>query len=397
MQIETLHAELERLFDLDSLLELARNVMGFDPDQIGGTSAGGSFARALVSYCIEMDAVEALCDAVRILRPQASTELDEVRAQGLKLDPIGSGQIFAGITILRLVGAGRLGHCYAGQLGERQLRVKIFNRQTQRDRRGLQRFGTFSRLLQRVSHPALPRNVQLIEDSGRYAVIHDWVEGQTLRARLERSGPMHLGEARPILEYLIHGLIAHHEARLVHGAIHLDNVIISRDAVGNMLPVLIDGGMDRLAVTGQQLLGNPAQVPLTRYAAPELLAGQNATFATDLYALGATIYEIMTGKRPFEFDGIDALYSHLRTLPPAVSAVAPRGWATREIDDFIAWLLAKDPHDRPKGAQAMLARLQALDVGLSAQRVSEIPEAEIDTLIEALLAEPENAEVAGCP
>ena len=160
MQIDTLHAELERLFDLESLIELARNTMGFDPDRIGGTAACGSFARALVSYCIDQDATEALCDAVRVLRPQSSAELDEARARGLDADkPINSGQTFAGISILRLVGTGRFGHCYAGKLAERHLRIKVLNRQALRDRRGLQRLGAFTRLLGRVSHPAFVSRV----------------------------------------------------------------------------------------------------------------------------------------------------------------------------------------------------------------------------------------------
>jgi len=395
MQIETLHAELERLFDLESLIDLARNIMGFEPDRIGGTAACGSFARALVSYCIDQDATEALCDAVRALRPHASVELDEVRARGLTLqDTIPSGKTFAGITILRLIGTGRLGQSYAGQMGDRHLRVKVLNRQALRDRRGLQRFGAFARLARRVSHPAVVTNVELAQDGDRIGLVHDWVEGQTLRARLERSGPMNLSEARPILEHLIQGLIHLHEARLVHGAIHLDNIVISRDVNGNMLPVLLDGGMDRIGVTGQQLFGDPARVPLTRYAAPELILGNNASFATDVYAFGALIYEVVTGKRPFDFEGLDALYAQLHAQAPAPSAVAPRGWVTREVDEFVLSLLAKETNQRPNGAKAMLARLQALDLGLSAHRVSEVPEAEIDARIEALLAEPDNAGVA---
>jgi tetratricopeptide (TPR) repeat protein len=237
-------------------------------------------------------------------------------------------------------------------------------------------------------------NVELVQEGERVALVHDWVEGQTFRARLDKSGPMHLAEARPILESLIQGLIAYHEARLVHGAIHLDNIVISRDAGGYMQPVLLDGGMDRLGVTGQQLFGDPAHLPLVRYAAPELLLGHNATFATDVYAFGALIYEIVTGKRPFDFEGIDALYAHLHAQAPALSAVAPRGWVTREVDEFVLSLLAKEPQQRPSSAQAMIARLQALDLGTSGYRVSEIPEAELDARIEALLAEPDNAEVA---
>ena len=395
MQIDTLHAELERLFDLDSLLELAQNVLGFDPNRIGGTAAGGSFARGLVSFCIDQDALEALCDAVRILRPHASLELDEVRAGGLNLDePLASGQSFAGIEILRVVGSGRYGHSYAGRYGERLLRLKVLSRPALRDRRGLHRLGAFTRLSRRIAHPALAANLELLEDSGKVALVHDWVEGQSIHARLERTGPMHLNEARPILEYLLEGLAELHEARLVHGAIHLNNIIIAHDASGNVIPVLLDGGMDRISISPQQLLATPSSSPLLRYIAPELISGHNASQATDVYAFGAAIYEIVTGKRPFELDGIDALYSHFRAQPPHPSAIAPRGWVTRDVDEFVLSLLAKDPHQRPNSAHALMVRLQALDLGTSAYRVSEVPEAEIDTRIEALLVQPENPEAA---
>ncbi len=395
MQIDTLHAELERLFDLDSLLDLAHNILGFEPSRIGGTAACGSFARALVSFCIDQDAVEALCDAVRILRPHASAELDAVRAEGLSNDePMTTGQTFAGIEILRLVGSGRYGHSYAGRYGERPLRLKVLSHRALRDRRGLHRLGVFARLSRKISHPALAGNLELLEESNRVAVVHDWVEGQTLRARLERTGPMHLAEARPILEYLLDGLIHLHEARLIHGAIHLDNIVIGHDNSGNMVPVLLDGGMDRIPVSPQQLLTVAPNSRLPHYIAPELLSGHNASLATDVYAFGVAIYELITGKRPFELDGVDELYAHFRAMPPHPSQLAPRGWVTRDVDEFLFALLSKDPQHRPNSAQGLMVRLQALDLGTSAYRVSEIPEAEIDSRIEALLVEPDNADYA---
>ena len=83
MEIETLQAELERLFDLNSLLDLTRDVLGFDPDSVGGTTALGSYSQSLIRHCIQADATEALCDAVRILKPSASPELDKIRTLGL--------------------------------------------------------------------------------------------------------------------------------------------------------------------------------------------------------------------------------------------------------------------------------------------------------------------------
>jgi tetratricopeptide (TPR) repeat protein len=395
MQIDTLHAELERLFDLVSLLELAQNILGFEPSRIGGTAACGSFARALVGFCVDQDAVEALCDAVRMLRPQASLEIDKVRAQGLTNDaPLASGQQFAGIEILRIIGSGRYGHCYAGRLGERQLRVKVLNRPVLRDRRGLQRLGVFARFSRRITHPALPANLELLEDSGRVALVHDWAEGVSIRSRLEKTGPMHLAEARPILEYLLDGLVRLHEARLIHGAIHLDNIILGHDNSGNLVPVLLDGGMDRITVSSQQLLAIPTISQLPHYIAPELISCQNASLTTDVYAFGAAIYEIITGKHPFDATGVEGLYAHVHATPPYPSTLAPRGWVTRDVDEFVLSLLAKDPLQRPTGAQGLMVRLQALDLGTSAYRVSEIPESEIDSRIEALLVEPDNADFA---
>jgi hypothetical protein len=63
--LEVLRAELERLFDLDGLLDLSRNVLGVEPDQVGGTATVSSFAGALLAFCQKEDAVVALADALR--------------------------------------------------------------------------------------------------------------------------------------------------------------------------------------------------------------------------------------------------------------------------------------------------------------------------------------------
>src|SRR5262245_1556126 len=79
MDIEILRGELERLFELDELLKLSESVLGFEPNLVGGASAKGSFAGALTAYCDEHDAVEALCDAVLAIKPDANPALAELR------------------------------------------------------------------------------------------------------------------------------------------------------------------------------------------------------------------------------------------------------------------------------------------------------------------------------
>ena len=73
IETEILRAELERLFELPDLLSLSRDVLGFEPESVGGMAAKASFAGALTAHCLEHDAIEALCDALLATRTLSST------------------------------------------------------------------------------------------------------------------------------------------------------------------------------------------------------------------------------------------------------------------------------------------------------------------------------------
>src|SRR5262245_52306863 len=105
---DLLRAELERLFELEELLHLSRNLLGFEPETLGGTETKASFAGALAAHCETEDAVEALCDAMLALRLDASPDLVELRASGLKKDePLAIGSAFGPFVIARELGEGR--------------------------------------------------------------------------------------------------------------------------------------------------------------------------------------------------------------------------------------------------------------------------------------------------
>ena len=101
-QTDLLRAELERLFELEELLNLSRDLLGFDPDAIGGTAAKGSFAGALTGYCREQDALEALCDALLALRPEANPDLTHILSGAFAdNERLESGSSFGPYTIGR--------------------------------------------------------------------------------------------------------------------------------------------------------------------------------------------------------------------------------------------------------------------------------------------------------
>lgn len=391
MEIETLQAELERLFDLHSLLDLTREVLGFDPESIGGTAALGSFAQSLIRHCVQCDATEALCDAVRILKPNSSPDLDRIRTVGLAFnETIEAGSAIGDIQIVRVLGQGRVGASYLGHYGPSQVRVKVLRHEATRDRRGLQRFAAVTRLVARIDHQALPSGLVVATAADRVLVVHNYIEGQTLAQRLARTGPIHILEALPILKSILEPLVLLHEQRLAHGDLRLENVLVYRDASGAPQVQLLDAATDRLRARPRDATELDVAVISPKTIAPEVLNGAPTTVTSDVYAFGALVYEMLTGQPPFSAVGLDAAHAHLHEEPQPPSAIAPRGWVNRELDDFVLSLLAKSPKERPLHAQAVLDRIAGIGRFPSMAPTPAITDDELARRIEALSLEPES-------
>jgi tetratricopeptide (TPR) repeat protein len=389
MEIETLQAELERLFDLHSLLGLTREVLGFDPESVGGTTALGSFAQSLVRHCVQCDAIEALCDAIRVLKPNANPELARVCTHGLATNEnLAPGSSIGDIQIVRVLGQGRVGASYLGHYGPSQVRLKVLRYEATRDRRGLQRFAAATRLISRVSHPALPSGLVVASAADRVLLVHNYIEGQTLAQRLARSGPIHIMEALPILHAILEPLAQLHEERLAHGDLRLENILVYRDAAGAPCVQLLDAATDRLRARPRDATELESTVISPKSIAPELLSGAPTTPGADVYAFGAMLYELLTGQPPFKVFGLDAAHAHMHVQPEPPSSLAPRGWANRELDEFVLCLLEKVPQQRPPHAQAVLDRMGRIGRFPSMQPTPAITEAEFARRIEALAIDP---------
>src|SRR3954469_15726101 len=107
IETEILRAELERLFELPDLLALSRDVLGFEPDSVGGTAAKASFAGALTAHCLEHDAIEALCDAMLATNGEVNPKVADLRVTGVVLDEeLKAGSTFGPYSIVRKLGEG---------------------------------------------------------------------------------------------------------------------------------------------------------------------------------------------------------------------------------------------------------------------------------------------------
>ena len=207
-----------------------------------------------------------------------------------------------------------------------------------------------SRLLAALEHPNIVRLITCDQHEDTLFVVMEWVEGASLKQRLEAEGPLAAATAVRIARQVLAGLAHAHERRLLHGDISPDNILLAGDAAK-----IADFGMARtvrLAQHGSQQLGNPY------YLAPEQFQAE-AVLASDVYSAGVVLYEMLTGALPYR----DADPRRQRILVERGGNEHPRERnpaVVRELDAVVAKMMAPRVSDRYSSAADALSDLQEL-------------------------------------
>ncbi|HEY4118146.1 MAG TPA: hypothetical protein VGM56_09830, partial [Byssovorax sp.] len=247
MSTDIVRGELERLFSLDELLSLSQDLLGLAPGDVGGAASKASFARALTDRCAEIEAVEALVDAVVASRSEVDPRVKELAQKGVaRAEELKPGDAFGSFTITKKLGEGPRAIVYLATKEGAPRVLKVLRHEAARDARARSRFLTRVRLAAKVSHESLPTEVTAGVVDGRAYVAYAPIEGQPLSLRIARTGPLHLNEARAIVKGVLGALAALHGQRLSHGGVKLENVLVARGEGGAAKAVLVDAGSDRL-------------------------------------------------------------------------------------------------------------------------------------------------------
>ncbi len=234
------------------------------------------------------------------------------------------------------------------------------------------RFRREGRVLAGLRHPAI---VQLVAfgqlDEGQPYVAMEWLEGEDIAQRQRRS-PLPLGQCLEVAAQVADALAASHAAGIVHRDVKPSNVILVGSGPGSsevLQAKLVDFGVAaaedaKLTRTGA-IIGTPA------YMAPEQARGDEGVDArADIYALGATLFEMITGRPPHIGPTPIAILARLVTTPPPrlsdVYAATPI-----PLDDLMAELLATAPEDRPSGMGEVADRLRAIAADVASRAGSE--------------------------
>jgi len=231
------------------------------------------------------------------------------RAPGLA-----EGDVLAGrFRIVRFIARGGMGEVYEAedQVLRERVALKTIRPDVANDPRAMERFLREVHLARSVTHPNVARTFDVFHHESLAFLTMELLTGHTLAERLSKEGRLRPDDALPLIEQMAAALTAAHEAGVVHRDFKSANVMLEPDErrPGGVRAVVTDFGLARrdrprggAAASAAPLTETEAVIGTPDYMAPEQIEGRAITPATDIYALGVVIYEMVTGEQPFEGD-----------------------------------------------------------------------------------------------
>ena len=282
------------------------------------------------------------------------------------------GELLGGrYRIIAMLGKGGMGEVYRADdlILEQPVALKFLPEALSHNEDALARFRNEVRTARQVSHPNVCRMYDLGEAGGHFFLSMEYVDGEDLGSLLRRIGRLPADKAQEIARKLCAGLAAAHEKGVLHRDLKPNNVML--DSRGQVL--LTDFGLAGIA---GQIPGSDVRSGTPAYMAPEQLSGEEVTFKSDIYSLGLVLYEIFTGKLPFESTTLAGLVKAQQESTP----VSPSS-LVRELDPMVERVILRclqpKPASRPASALAIAAALPGGDPLAAALAAGETPSPEM--------------------
>lgn len=256
-----------------------------------------------------------------------------------------------------LLGAGAMGKVYRAEdlAARRDVALKILGPEYAKYPHFLQRFQNEARALGKLNHPNIVAAFDVGEDGGRYYVVMELCEGQSLEERLKNKKPIPVPESLEIALQSARGLEHAHARGLIHRDIKPGNILVSKDGVSKILDLGLSKNTessDGFSTAQGMTVGTP------HYMSPEQARGSAQTdLRTDIYSLGCTLFHMLTGYPPFVAKTPEKIMEkHLKERAPKPSEIRPE--IPAYVDALVLRMMAKKPEDRYTDCEALISDLR---------------------------------------
>ena len=257
--------------------------------------------------------------------------------------------------IIDLIGTGGMAHVYrAVNLSTRKVvAIKVLKDEYRNDAEFLRRFEREARAVLHLSHENIVRAFDVGETDGLPYIVLEFVDGRTLKEILDENGPMPARIAVALVVQVLDALGAAHAAGIIHRDVKPQNVIVMQSGKVKLMDFGIAREVDANTVTfaGSTVLGS------VHYLSPEQAKGLPVSEGSDLYSAGIMLYELLTGRVPFDGDSsVSIALKHISDIP--VPPIELTNKVSPALNDVILCALNKDVNRRYSSASDMSAHLR---------------------------------------
>ncbi len=272
-----------------------------------------------------------------------------------------TGTLFARrYEIIEELGRGGMGKVY--KVFDKKIKdkvaLKLIKPEIASGEKTIERFSSELKLARKISHKSVCRMFDISEEEDMHYITMEYVSGEDLKSMLRMMGRLSPGQAVPIARQVCEGLAEAHRLGIVHRDLKPSNIMIDRDGQVKIMDFGIARSVEAKGITGTGvMIGTP------EYMSPEQVEGKDVDPRSDIYALGVILYEMLTGRVPFEGDTpLSVALKHKIEVPEDPAKISPQ--IPQDLSLLVLRCLEKSKERRYQNAEEVIAEFLRIEQGI---------------------------------